>query len=448
MTDFSKFGITIPTILLPISDIELKKWSVIACDQFTSEPEYWNQLGEFIGDSPSTLHMILPEVYLGKSDQELRIQKTKEMMTKYLKNEYFVEYNGFVLVERTIVDKNDPQKRITRNGLVLALDLEQYDFNRGSQSLIRATEGTIIDRLPPRIKIRKGASIELPHILVLIDDPENSVIEPLVRKKKEFEQLYNFDLYADSGHINGYLIDHENDLTEIYNAFQHLMSPEIFSSKYNVSTEDKGLLLFAMGDGNHSLATAKAIWEDIKSEVGMNHPARYALVEIENVHDDGLMFEPIHRILTGVIGNLETDLKAYYPDHVEFSLCPSRNEMIRKVDQQPNNDCHLIGWIHDGQYHIIQVNQPQSNLPVGTLQNFLDEWGKNGQYEEIDYVHGTDVIMANANQPGFMGFYLPVMQKSDLFKTVILDGSLPRKTFSLGEARAKRFYLECRKIIK
>ena len=356
MTDFSKFGIAIPTLLLPISDIELKKWSVIACDQFTSEPEYWKQLSEFIGDSPSTLHMILPEVYLGKSDQELRIQKTKETMTKYLDNGYLAEHNGFVLVERTIADKDDPTNTITRNGLVLALDLEQYDFNPGSQSLIRATEGTIIDRLPPRIKIRKGASIELPHILVLIDDPENSVIEPLIRRKEEFEELYNFDLYADSGHVNGYLIHGEDDLSEIYNSFQHLASPEFFNTKYSISTEDKGLLLFAMGDGNHSLATAKSIWEDIKSEVGMDHPARYALVEIENVHDNGLTFEPIHRILTGTTGNLETDLQAYYHDRVEFSLCSSQIEMIQKVDHHPNSDSHLIGWIHDGQYHTIKAN--------------------------------------------------------------------------------------------
>ena len=446
MINFEKLGIRVPATLLPKPEIDMKKWSVIACDQYTSEPSYWNQLSDFVGDAPSTLHMILTEVFLGKENQKAIVQKTHAMMDAYLQQGILAEHQGFILVERTIRNQTT-QKSLTRNGLILALDLEQYDFNQGSQSLIRATEGTILDRLPPRMKIRRGAALEMPHILVLIDDPEQTVIEPLIAKRNMLETLYDFELYADSGHLTGHLINAKEDLDQIAQALFKLASPHNFYQKYNVSSDNHQPLLFAMGDGNHSLATAKAIWEEIKAEVGMDHPARYALVEIENVHDDALVFEPIHRIITRVNGQLEEDLKGFYPGSVEITPCSSKAEMIQQVDQQ-TGEAHQIGWIHQNQYALIKVNHPQDNLPAGTLQNFLDDWKSKGKFEDIDYVHGAEVVISLANQPDAMGFYLPAMKKDDLFKTVILDGSLPRKTFSMGEAREKRFYLECRKIIK
>jgi hypothetical protein len=332
----------------------------------------------------------------------------------------------------------------TRKGIVLALDLEAYDYNKGSSSLIRATEGTIVDRLPPRIKIREGATIELPHILVLIDDPNRTVIEPVGAAKSTLEKLYDFDLMFDSGHLAGYAVDQVFE-DQIVEALRGLAQPETFAAKYGTDMSQP-VLLFAMGDGNHSLATAKAIWEKIKPQVGMDHPARHALVEIENVHDDGLEFEPIHRVLFGLKKDLFAELEKAFGANFNYRPVATAEEMVKAVDSA-QGPSQLIGVVGGGkQSGVIEIANPSSNLPVGTLQSFLDVFLKEGGAEKIDYVHGEDVTVKLGSQPGNAGFYLPGMSKSDLFKTVILDGALPRKTFSMGEAREKRFYMEARKI--
>jgi len=276
MKIISDIGIQIPQVYLPKPGTDLKKWAVIACDQFTSQPEYWNEVEKIVGDAPSTLKLTFPEVYLEKPGGEKRIESIQDNMRKYMHEGVLQPHEGLVYVERTVGGR-------TRRGIVLCLDLEAYDYTKGSSSLIRATEGTIVDRLPPRMKIREGALLELPHILVLIDDPNRTVIEPLQAAKSKLDKLYDFELMLESGHLAGYAVNEEFE-NKVVEALRGLAKPETFAAKYGIG-KDRPVLLFAMGDGNHSLATAKAIWEKIKPQVGMDHPARYALVEIENVHD-------------------------------------------------------------------------------------------------------------------------------------------------------------------
>jgi hypothetical protein len=435
----SDIGIQIPQVYLPKAGTDLKKWAVIACDQFTSEPEYWHEVEKLVGDAPSTLNLTFPEVYLEKPGEEERIKNIQAAMRKYMDEGILQPRDEFIYVERTVNGK-------TRKGVILCLDLEHYDYTKGSSSLIRATEGTIVERLPPRMKVRQGAAMELPHILVLIDDPNHTVIEPLVTAKSKFEKLYDFDLMLDSGHLAGYAVnaEYENGIVE---ALRGLARPETFAAKYGIGS-DRPVLLFAMGDGNHSLATAKAIWEKVKPQVGMDHPSRYALVEIENVHDEGLEFEPIHRVLFGLKKDLFAELQKTFGANFSYTEVASGAEMTQRVDSADGEKqaIGLVGGAAGEKFGVIEIAHPSSNLAVGTIQTFLDDFLKNGGAEKIDYVHGEDVVERLALQPGNAGFYLAGMHKSELFKTVILDGALPRKTFSMGEAREKRFYMEARKI--
>jgi hypothetical protein len=436
MKTFDDIGVQIPQVYLPKKGTDLTRWAVIACDQFTSQPEYWHKVEQIVGDSPSTLHLTLPEVYLESEDEAGRIQKIQAGMRAALDQQVLEPREGLVYLERTVDGR-------TRKGLMLALDLEHYDFNKGSTSLIRATEGTIIERLPPRMKIREGAALEFPHILVLIDDANRTVIEPLQAAKSKMEKLYDFDLMLGSGHLAGYQVSPELE-DGVIAALRGLAQPDVFAQKYGV--KDQPVLLFAMGDGNHSLATAKAIWEKIKPTVGMQHPARYALVEIENVHDEALEFEPIHRVLFGLKEDLLAAMRAHFGDNYHYSPAANAEEMVRRVDEAAGPR-QALGVIGAGQaFGVIEIDHPATNLPVGTLQSFLDGFLKAGGAVKIDYVHGADVTAKLGGQAGNAGFYLPGMHKSDLFKTVILDGALPRKTFSMGEAHEKRFYMEGRKI--
>lgn len=438
MKNYPGIGIQVPRVYLPRPGVDLGKWAVIACDQFTSQPEYWKMIEENVGNAPSTLNLIFPEVYLDKPGVDERVKHIQQTMQDYLSDGILVPYDGMVYVERLAGGK-------MRRGLVLALDLEHYDYNKGSRSLIRATEGTIIERLPPRIHIREGAILELPHILVLIDDPLCTVIEPVGKSKAHLKRLYDFELMAGSGHLNGYLVDDSSIEAGVVSALEQLANPQTFMTKYDIG-KDQPVLLFAMGDGNHSLATAKAIWEKKKAQVGMNHPSRYALVEIENVHDEGLEFAPIHRIVFGLKQDIFDAMKASFQSGYSFVLCSDQSEMVARVCQPPSAS-QIIGVVSPQGYGLVEITTPTSNLPVGTLQTFLDDFLKYGGAEKIDYIHGEEVIYALGQMPGNIAFYLPGMNKSDLFKTVILDGALPRKTFSMGEAREKRFYMECREIV-
>jgi len=437
MTSAPMASVQIPRILLPRPEVELHKWAVIACDQFTSEPEYWQQVAELVSDAPSTYHITLPEVYLGTPDEAERVEMIRRTMQDYLARDLFVEREGLVLVERTAGGR-------TRHGLMLALDLEQYDFSRGAGSLIRATEGTILERIPPRVRIRLGAPLELPHILVLIDDPGRTVIEPLVAARQSLTSLYDFELMLGSGHLRGYCVTDRGLEGQALGALQALSDPLSFCRKYGVEP-GAPVLSFAVGDGNHSLATAKTIWEGLKTQVGPDHPARYALVEIENIHDEGLEFEPILRVLFDVQKDIVGALNGFYAGRCRWAACANPDEMIARVEGQAGPE-HAIGIITPGGCSVISVAEPPANLPVGTIQGFLDAWGKSGGFARIDYVHGKDVALRLGTQPGNVGIYLPAIAKSAFFRTVIVDGALPRKTFSMGEANEKRFYMEARRI--
>lgn len=439
MKNFPQIGVQIPDTYLPVDKIDLTKWAVIACDQYTSQPEYWEQVAEYVGDSPSTYHLVLPEAYLGTEEETRRVQSTHARMKQYLSDGLLKPLKQVIYVERTVAGK-------TRRGLMLALDLEQYDFSKGSQSLIRATEGTILDRLPPRIRIRKEAPLELPHILVLIDDPENKVIGPVTRASRRLPVVYDFDLMQNSGHLLGRLVDDEEVEESIITNLEALADPKTFYSKYRVSTE-KGVLLFAVGDGNHSLATAKAIWEELKPSVGMEHPARYALVEVENIHDHGLEFEPIHRVLFNTKINIDLVLKDVFGNALTYEQVSNTAELAAKVkNTSPDRQC--FGLISSKGLLVGSITSPTANLAVGTLQPVLDNLIKDGSISSIDYVHGDDAVFKLGVEPHNAGVYLPAMSKDELFRTVLLDGALPRKTFSMGEAHEKRFYMESRRIVE
>jgi hypothetical protein len=438
MKTYPDIGIRIPKLYLPRKGTDLTKWSVIACDQFTSQPEYWHIVETLVGDAPSTYNMVLPEVFLEKPGVEGRVKLIQDKMLEYLENGYISEYEGLIYIERTTSGK-------TRHGIMLCLDLEHYDFSKGSTSLIRATEGTIIERLPPRMKIRRGAVLEFPHILVLIDDPEHTVFGSLEKARSDMVRLYDFDLMLGSGHLTGYAVTPSLE-DHVVAALGALAQPSSFSARYKLPGNDP-VLLFAMGDGNHSLATAKAVWEEMKPEVGMDHPARYALVEIENVHDEGLQFEPIHRVLFGLTRDIYAALSTFFGSNFHYTPVANKNMMIQWIDKAQGTT-QVIGVVGGGKsFGVMEIDHPSTNLAVGSLQAFLDRFLNEGGAEKIDYVHGNDVVCDLGIQPGNIGFYVPGMNKSDLFKTVILDGVLPRKTFSMGEAKEKRFYMEGRKIV-
>lgn len=438
MTTFSDIGIQIPQVYLPKDGTDLQKWAVIACDQFTSEPQYWADVEQFVGSAPSTLKLIFPEVYLDRPGACERIVAVERTMNSYLQSGTLVPHEGLIYVERSVNGK-------TRHGLMACIDLECYDYKPGSTSLIRATEGTIVDRLPPRIKIRQAAALELPHILVLIDDPQHSVIAPLTAAKAGFERLYDFALMQGGGHLSAFAVNTEGE-ERVVQALRALAQPQAFAKRYGVGPEQP-VLLFAMGDGNHSLATAKAIWEKKKLLVGMDHPSRFALVEIENVHDQALEFEPIHRLLYGLKKDLLAELKNTFGANFSYTAAASASAMRQRVDST-HGTRQAVGLIGGGQlFGVIEIDHPVSNLPVGTLQIFLDQFLQNAGAQTLDYVHGHEVLERMALQTGNAGIYFAGMHKSDLFKTVILEGALPRKTFSLGQADEKRFYMEARKIV-
>jgi len=436
----NKTGIIVPEILLPKKGINLFKWSVVACDQYTSQLSYWQKVKQIICSAPSTLNIIFPEVYLEDKGKQARIKRIRAKMKKYLAN-VLEPVKGFVLVDRRTSHVK------SRKGLIVALDLENYNYHRGSQSLIRPTEGTVLNRLPPRIAIRKEALIESPHILVLIDDPKKTVIEPLFKDRNKFPKIYDFKLMQNGGHIKGYQITKAGDINRIIQNIAKLADIKSFNRKYGV--KNKKLLLFASGDGNHSLATARATWDIIKKRLSPTarqvHPARYALVELLNVHDTGLEFEPIHRVLFNVkLDEALREMASYFSKEgscFNYKL----NKIIKSVKTKKLN-IHTIGFVSGKTFGVLEVMKPKYNLAVATLQGFLDEFMRRHPEAKIDYVHGDSVVAQLGKQNNNIGFFLPTMNKHDLFKTVILDGALPRKTFSLGEAEEKRFYLECRKI--
>ncbi|MCF6334203.1 MAG: DUF1015 domain-containing protein [Spirochaetales bacterium] len=435
-----KIGIKIPRILMPGKNTDMQKWAVVACDQYTSELDYWEDVENFIGDSPSTLNLVYPECYLEESNPDKRISKINQYMSTYLKENILIENEpAFFLVKRSTGEDIS-----ARYGLMVAIDLEAYDYSKDSTSLIRATEGTIVDRIPPRKKIRINASIELPHILVLIDDPEKRVIEPLVEIIEELEVIYDFDLMKNSGHISGYRVSEPDLIENIVTGLENLADADKFRAKYS---KDE-ILLYAMGDGNHSLATAKATWEEIKksdnSKNLMNHPARWALVELENIYDNGITFKPIHRVLFNFDKSLffKEILKSGKYSFKEFN---SIADIMIKIETQTKEE-HKIGYCDTETMGIITIEKPSATIPAGTIQKIIDSYLKNDKNSYVDYIHGEDVTEKLGKKDKNCGIFLPAVDKDDFFRTVVMDSAFPRKTFSMGEAHEKRFYVESRRI--
>ncbi len=399
-------------ILLP-QNCEYAKWSVVACDQYTSQPEYWQRVEDYVGQAPSSLRLILPESCLEGPDVETDIMDVNNTMTRYLRDGVFKTLpDAMIYVERTLENGK------TRRGLVGMVDLEQYDYEPGSDAAVRATEGTVLARIPPRVAVRKNAPVELPHIMLLTDDPACTVVEPLAARKGGLEQVYNFDLMEHGGHLAGWLLGEEE---------QAGVEAALTTLAQNTP------LLFAVGDGNHSLATAKECYERQKrlspKEKWAVLPSRFALCELVNLHDEALEFEPIHRVLFGI--EPEKLLKEFLEAHPAAHFGPGEG--------------HSIPFVHHNGAGVVTVPQPVCQLPVGTLQSFLDGYVLRNKCR-IDYIHGDDITRTLGTQKGNLGFLLPAMKKDDLFPTVLHDGVLPRKTFSMGEANDKRFYLEARKI--
>lgn len=419
MTAFSKADILLP------KNTDMGKWAVVACDQYTSEPEYWAETDKIAGDAPSALRLILPEVYLEDSDVDKRIEGIHGNMQKYLSEGIFKEYrNSLVYIER--VQSNG----LVRAGLVGKIDLEKYDYRKGSKSQVRATEATVVERIPPRIKIRNGAPVELPHIMILIDDIKGTVVEQAGEAKDSFEKLYDFDLMQGGGSIKGWLVSDDKADAAI-EALEALGDLSAFNKKYSLNEDSP--LVYAMGDGNHSLATAKEFYEQLKAANPgkdlSDHPARYALVEIVNLHSPALRFEAIHRIVT------ETNVT---------ELLTKLGEMLLLTTDPTDQKITIV---ENGKRRAVYVHTPLSKLAVGSLQTALDKLlpeigGK------VDYIHGSEVVEKLSMSENSVGFLLPDMGKEELFPTVICDGALPRKTFSMGHAADKRYYVEARRIEK
>ena len=410
-------------ILLPdFEKVNGTLWSAVACDQYTSEPEYWERADATVGNAPSTLRLMLPELYL--EDSERRIPLIHAAMKDALEQTLVAHPNAMIYLERTQSDG-----RVHR-GIVGAVDLNAYDYHKGSTSPIRATEGTVLERIPPRVAVRRDAPLELPHVMLLIDDPKRTVVEACVETAKQKTPVYDFDLMLDGGHVKGYLLT-EAEQAALKQSLEALVLPDALSERYGDGTVAP--LLFAVGDGNHSLATAKASFEEIRREIGdeaaQNHPARYALAEVVNLHDDALEFEPIYRVLFGVDKtSLVAELEDYLRD-LHGDAAPQRLLMVSDAEER---------WF--------DIPAPLQQLAVGTLQTFLDAYLKSHPTVKVDYIHGEDSLRRLASEPNAVGFLFDGMRKDELFRTVIRDGALPRKTFSMGHAQDKRYYLECRKI--
>ena len=410
-------------ILLPnFSAVDGTRWAALACDQYTSEPTYWENAAALVGDAPSTLNMILPEVYLGESEQ--RIPRIHAAMDALLKSHLVSHPDAMICLRRTQSDGK------VRNGLIGAVDLEQYDYTRGSVSLIRATEGTVLERIPPRVAVRRDAPLEAPHVMLLIDDGQRTVIEPVVKGCADRTPLYDFDLMLGGGHVTAFALT-ADEQASVCAALDGLITPDAMEARYGDRT--LAPLLFAVGDGNHSLATAKAAYEEIKARIGAEaareHPARYALCEVVNLHDDALQFEPIYRVVFGAdVPALLAELKKYLS--ALHGTAPAQSMTV----------------VTNGTDEILSVPHPEAQLTVGTLQAFLFDYSARHPEIEVDYIHGEDSLRTLASKENAVGFLFEGMRKDELFRTVIYDGALPRKTFSMGEANEKRFYLEAKRI--
>ena len=432
MKSLEQLGVKVPQILLP-KNIDMKTWATIACDQFTQDRDYWKQAYETVGSKPSTLKIIFPEVYLGDDDRKERIKKIKEEMNNYIKDGVFAEpQEEMVYIERTT------KYGRVRHGLVTAVDLDVYEWKPFNNALIRATEATIVERIPPRMEIRKDAVIESPHIMLLVNDPKKNLVEGLGEKVNKSEPIYSGELMQNSGSIKGWGVKGEN--------IEYVRSNLEKLAEEN-KQPDGSVFLFAVGDGNHSLATAKATWEAYKKEKNVTDGLlRYALIEIVNIYDSGLTFEPIHRVLFNAN---HKDLIDVLTKKLNGKLKPVKDfeELKKAVENSKSN----FGFVNtkDGKTEFNLLETEMKELPVSLLQPALDEYmkNKNLKKDDIDYIHGSDEVLRLGSKEGSISIFLPPINKDSFFGTISGKGPLPRKSFSMGEADEKRFYVECRKIL-
>ncbi|MBP3449077.1 MAG: DUF1015 domain-containing protein [Spirochaetaceae bacterium] len=446
------YGLKIPQILLPKDKANLKKWSVIACDQYTQDKDYWKKVEQEVADFPSTLKITLPEVYLGDSDKQDRINNINKTMKEYLSNNIFSSpVEAMIYIERTTGYGR------MRKGLVTAIDLETYDWKPFSTALIRATEATILDRIPPRMEIRRDAPIELPHIMLLVNDSEKSLVEKTGELAKSKSALYDTDLMMNSGHITGWQVSDKDEIANVENALNQIAKKQ--------TQKDDSIFMFAVGDGNHSLATAKAIWDELKTKNGgtknsdgsisipqgmENHNARFALIEIVNIYDEGLTFEPIHRVLFNVENLLEKVAEQFKKINcfVGIEEVSSGKDLANAVENS-NADFGFV-FEENGKvtYKVLKTNIQE--LAVSKLQPALDEILADCKKEnidcEIDYIHGTEEVFRLGGKNNATTILLPPIAKDTFFATIANSGPLPRKSFSMGEASEKRFYMECRQL--
>ena len=421
---------TAADILLPAAGVPLDPWACIAVDQFTSQPEYWQRAEHLADGKPSTLHIVLPEAYLGTPQEAERLESIRRTMEEYRKSVLTRKVHGYVYVERTQMDGT------VRQGLVGAVDLDAYDYAKGSKPAIRPSESTVVERIPPRLKVRRGATLEMPHVMMLADDPGCTLVEPIGARKSELKKLYEGELMQGGGHIAGWAVEDPAMLAQIDAALAALGSQEAFDARYPQARGAKPLTL-AVGDGNHSLAAAKACWEELKAtltpEERESHPARWCLAEVCNVHSPAIEIEPIHRVLFNVDCGAVLLALISWSDSNMAGICfgDSKQQAFTLAGPHVSN--------------VLSFEDPVAPLTVGTVDEFIEYFMARHSEARVDYVHDEPAVRALTRQGG-VAFLLPPFEKSDLFKGIVMGGVLPRKTFSMGHAEEKRYYIECRRI--
>ena len=417
-------------ILLPSEQIPVGQWGCVACDQFTSDRSYWEKAAQAAAGGPSTLDLILPEVYLEEDDVDARISAIHAAMDDYARNVLTRAVDGFIYVERT------EQSGRVRQGLVGRIDLEAYSYAEGAVPAIRPSEHTVESRIPPRMAVRRGARLETPHIMMLADDPGCTLIEPIGEKKEQLRKVYEGDLMLNGGHIAGWAVEDPALLAQIDSALNVLGSQEAFDARYPQAKGGAPLTL-AVGDGNHSLASAKACWEELKKtltpEQQLTHPARWCLAEVCNVHSPAIEIEPIHRVLFNVDCGAVLLALIAWSDSNMAGICfgDSKQQAFTLAGPHVSN--------------VLSFEDPVAPLTVGTVDEFIEYFMARHSEARVDYVHDEPAVRALTRQGG-VAFLLPPFEKSDLFKGIVMGGVLPRKTFSMGHAEEKRYYIECRRI--
>ena len=443
---FDNIALGVPKILLPNPEIDCSKWAVIACDQYVHDISYWEEVKSIVGDTPSTLDLIYPEVYLYDDEHEERIARVHNNMKRFVTNGIFRdEIEGFLLVDRVL-----PSGK-SRKGLVVTLDLEHYDSRSQSKTLIRTTEGTYPKNLEARFEVRGNASLESPHILVLIDDPKKEIIEPLF--DENHPKIVDFELMMNGGQLKYHLIDDQKDIACIAQKLAKRIEPDYIHQKYGVENET---LLYAMGDGNHSFAAAQKAWEKIKLTLNdmqraARHPARHAMVELINLHDDAIDIEPIHRLITRVdpktTCNTLVALLNTSGTWARLEKVSSPEEQHRRTAALSSASTHCLPYRAAGDLGILVIENPSQRTIPETMEAALDLFTRENTEAEVGFIHGEDVIDDLGNKPDALGFYLPPISKDSVFESIVRHGAYPRKSISIGHADEKRYYMECRSLV-